>query len=70
MANYVKNTGLNWTFLHFGNQPSILEEYDIRAYPTYYLIGPDGKLLLSPAQSPGENFEQYLFEIMRSRGDI
>ena len=70
MAEYANKEKLPWTFLHFGNQPTILEEYDIRAYPTYFLIGPDGKLLISPAQSPGENFEQYLFQVMRSRGDI
>ncbi len=69
MAHYVNKNQLNWVFLHFGNQPEVLKQYDIRAYPTYYLIGPDGKLILSPANSPGENFEMELFKIMRSKGD-
>ena len=70
MANYVNKTKLNWLFLYYGNQPDILKTYDIRAFPTYYLIGPDGKLIMSPAPSPGENFELQLFNIMRARGDI
>jgi peroxiredoxin len=70
MANYVNKTKLNWLFLYYGNQPDILKTYDIRAFPTYYLIGPDGKLIMSPAPSPGENFELQLFNIMRSRGDV
>ena len=59
-----------WKFLHYDNQPEILKDYDIRAFPTYFLIGPDGKLIFSPALSPAENFEQKLFETMRGRGDL
>ncbi|MBN1790307.1 MAG: TlpA family protein disulfide reductase [Bacteroidales bacterium] len=59
-----------WKFLHFDNQPEILKEYDIRAFPTYFLIGPDGRLIFSPALSPAENFEQKLFDTMRGRGDL
>jgi len=47
-----------------------MKDYDIRAFPTYFLIGPDGNLINSPAPGPGENFENNLFKIMRSRGDI
>jgi peroxiredoxin len=60
----------NWVFLYYGHQPDIVKEYDIRAFPTYFLIGPDGKLIFSPAPSPAENFEAELFEAMRSRGDL
>lgn len=69
-VNFKALNGFNWTFLHYEGQPEILKDYDIRAFPTYFLVGPDGKLLLSPAPSPAENFEQRLFEIMRSRGDL
>jgi len=65
----VKNQ-YDWKFLHYDNQPEILKDYDIRAFPTYFLIGPDGNLIFSPALSPAENFETKLFETMRSRGDL
>jgi len=70
LARFRLNNDYNWTFLHYDNYPEVLKEYDIRAFPTYFLIGPDGKLILSPAPSPSENFEQRLFEIMRDRGDL
>jgi hypothetical protein len=70
MLPYARAANANWIFLHYGNQPEIIQKYDIRAYPVYYLIGPDGKLLLSPAKSPAEYFELDLFNIMHSRGDI
>lgn len=70
ISNLLKNTGYDWTFLHYGNKPEIIKDFDIRAYPTYFLIGPDKKLILSPSPSPREDFEIRLFKILRSRGDI
>jgi peroxiredoxin len=70
MVDFLKKSRLSWTFLHFGNQPEIIQQYDIRAYPTYFLIDPQGKLVMSPAASPGESFEMYLFQVMKQRGEI
>ena len=57
IRDLVESNNYPWTFLHFSNQPEVLEDYDIRSYPSYFLIGPEGKLILSPAPSPIENFE-------------
>jgi peroxiredoxin len=70
LRQFLSKNKYDWIFLHFDRQPDILKEYDIRAFPTYFLIGPDGKLISSPAASPAENFEQRFFEILRSRGDL
>ncbi|MDP4275468.1 MAG: TlpA disulfide reductase family protein [Bacteroidota bacterium] len=70
MRNYVKRKGYTWTFLYCGNQTSLLKEYNIRAFPTCYLINPDGKLSISPAPLPSENIELTIFSAMRSRGDL
>jgi peroxiredoxin len=68
VKNFIQKRGYNWTFLLYSNQPDILKDYDIRGFPVYYLIGPDGKLVLSPAPGPSENFESKLFNILKSRG--
>jgi peroxiredoxin len=70
LRQFLAKNNYNWVFLYFDNQPDILKEYDVRAFPTYFLIGPDGKLIFSPSVSPSENFEQKLFEVMKSRGDL
>lgn len=70
LENFITQTGYQWTFLHYGNKPDIIKDFDIRAYPTYFLIGPDRRLILSPAPSPRENFEVQFFNYLRSIGEI
>jgi peroxiredoxin len=61
IENFVKTEQINWTFLLCGNNKDIIKEYDVRTFPTYYLIDKNGKLLKSPAPSPGEDVYQ-IFE--------
>ncbi len=70
LRKFVSQTDYKWIFLNFGKHPEILKAYDIRGYPTYFLIDKEGKLLLSPAPSPFENIELKLFDIMRAKGEI
>ncbi len=60
---YVKNNKFSWHFLHFGQNAKVLNDYNIKALPTYYLINPDGNVVLSPAPSPEENFAPVFAEI-------
>ncbi|UCH15319.1 MAG: redoxin domain-containing protein, partial [Bacteroidales bacterium] len=69
-SNLLVSSKWNWKFLYHGNQPQIIKEYDIRAYPTYFLIGPDGKLIYSPSPSPTEDFESMLYKAMKDKGDL
>lgn len=57
MQELLTNNPYPWSFLHFSNEPQVIDDYDIQTYPSYFLIGPEGKLILSPAPSPAENFE-------------
>jgi len=70
IKSFLARSKYQWLFLHYGNQSTIIKDYDIRAFPTYYLIDPDGKLALSPSPSPTEDFEAHFFKVLRARGDI
>lgn len=70
MQEFLKIRPYAWPFLFYGDQPRILKEYDVRTFPTYYLIDRMGKLILSPAPSPSENFENSLFRIMRAKREL
>lgn len=68
MKDFVTRSGYNWIFLHFDHQPEIIREYDIRAFPTYFLIDREGFLVMSPATSPADEFEARLFKELRAKG--
>jgi peroxiredoxin len=68
--SFLERSNYKWIFLHYGNQSSVIKDYDVRAFPTYYLIDADGKLALSPSPGPGEDFEARLFKLLRARGDL
>lgn len=43
------------------NPEAVKKLWEIYAFPTYYLLNPQGKLVFSPAPSPTEQFERYFF---------
>lgn len=72
--NYLKqNPQLDWINLHYGMMPELKTLYRINAYPVYYLIGKDGKLMQSPAYTPSPagnavTIEHAFAEIFRKEG--
>ena len=44
----------------------IIFDYNISALPTYFLINPEGNMVLSPAPSPNDNFHQVFVEVFQS----
>lgn len=62
----IQTRDYKWKFLKLGDQSLVLEDYDIRAYPTYFLINPKGKLVLSPAPGPDKEFEKIFVGILKS----
>jgi peroxiredoxin len=70
MVRFMEKNRYDWTSLFYGNDENLLIDYNVRAYPTYYLLDPEGTLLRSPAALATEGFEQQLFGIMRARGDL
>ena len=64
---FISDNSLNWTFLFAEDNDKVLSDYKVKAYPTYYLIDPAGTLIMSPAPSPSENIEKYLFNIIENQ---
>jgi peroxiredoxin len=70
MQSFMLKNKYNWTALFYGNDDLLLQEYNVKAFPLCFLIDPEGLIVQSPATLPTEGFEQQLFKIMRSRGDL
>jgi hypothetical protein len=64
---YMAKQSCQWTFLQLENQTQLMKKYKVRTLPTYYLIDPYGKILLAPAPSPQENFENEFYRILNKR---
>jgi len=54
----------DWPFLNLNNDILLLEKYEIKTYPTYAIINPDGTIAMIPAPMPDESLELYLIRMM------
>ncbi len=65
LAKFVKANKYRWNFLYFGDNGNVIFDYDVKALPGYFLIDPEGKILLSPAPAPEENFGTLFYEAVK-----
>jgi hypothetical protein len=56
----------NWVGFFVETEAPIKEIYKVKTYPTTYLIGKDGRLLLSPAPNPIDGLDRQLGQILKS----
>ena len=70
MVDFMQKNNYGWTALFYGNSEQLLADYDVRAFPTSYLLDKEGRIVQSPAVLATEGLEEQLFRIMRSRGDL
>jgi len=79
MRDFRNISGYRWDFLHFGNQYEVMSDYDVRIFPTAFLIDPEGKMVLSPAPVPmpvfnptpqggANHLERTLWQELNSKG--
>lgn len=55
----------SWKFVPLSNQSNLLENYNLVAFPSYFLIDPQGNIVKAPAQGPRENIHLEFLRIMR-----
>ncbi len=65
---FVRGKGYTWPFLVCGTDCAVAARYEVRGFPTYYLIDPEGKILLAPAPAPTENFGKIFQDILKKAG--
>jgi peroxiredoxin len=70
VTSFMERNGYRFRALYCDADNEVLDDYRVKVFPMAYLVGRDGTLILSPAPLPSEGFEQQLFRIMRSRGEV
>ena len=68
MRSFREKNGYEWDFLHFANDPDVMKNYDVRIFPTCFLIDHDGNLTLSPAPAVNDQLEHSLMIELNRRG--
>jgi len=66
-SKYMSDKDYKWTMLDYSSQPEIIKEYKVKAFPTFFLIDPYGKIILAPALKPSENFENQFYGVLNKR---
>lgn len=65
VVKYASERDFDWPFLNLDHNILLLEAYNIRAYPSYVIINPDGTISMATAPMPDENLEIYLQRQMK-----
>jgi len=65
LEKFIRKNKYKWNFLYFGDNGNVIFDYDVIALPGYFLIDPEGNILLSPAPAPEENFGAKFYEIVK-----
>lgn len=63
MNNFMRKHKYNWTFLLCFEDDEVLKDYNIHAYPTYFIINPEGELLQLTAPGPANGFNDTYFKL-------
>lgn len=67
MRSLIRDKSYNWKFLYYAKDMELLKKYNVKVFPTYYLINPEGKLTMSPAFPPTEaSFEARYFDMLKA----
>ncbi len=70
VLSFSDQNSIPWKFWQAKENSQILEDYKVMAFPVFYLLDRDGKLIMSPAILPSDGFEQRLFSILKARKEI
>ncbi|NOU60465.1 peroxiredoxin family protein [Marinifilum caeruleilacunae] len=62
---FSKNNKYSWKFVSIADQHHLIHEYKVKAFPSYILIDPKGKIVKAAAQGPKENIHLEFIKIAR-----
>jgi hypothetical protein len=65
----MKSAGFSWILLDGSSQDMTEYLYNVKMYPTFTLVGPDGKIIISSCPYPSENLERTIVVKTVPRGN-
>lgn len=69
IKDFSKKNNYKWSGFVTNQQSAIIKDLNIKAYPAYYLIGPDGRIVSAPAKTLKEGFEEYFMRTFGKKAE-
>ncbi|MDA3911945.1 MAG: TlpA disulfide reductase family protein [Bacteroidales bacterium] len=63
--NQLKHLDIPFEIVFPDNPEQIKKQWNLKTFPTYFLLDTQGKFIFSPAPSPTEQFENYFFRYVK-----
>ncbi|MBP7464038.1 MAG: redoxin domain-containing protein [Bacteroidales bacterium] len=65
--SYFSRYDYPWDIIYTGGDQQVIDYYKIKTFPAYFLVGPSGILMMSPAPGPLEGFEKAFFGLIEEK---
>lgn len=59
VKEFISKNHMKWPVFYTDSQAALIKGLKIKAYPAYYLLGPDGKIIISNTKTLKEGFEEF-----------
>jgi hypothetical protein len=71
LINFCKqNPKYDWLFLYDHTKEQLLNDYEIKSNPAYFLISPEGTFVQVPAESPEGDIDVVFYDITKSKPKV
>ena len=67
LNEFTTQNDFNWQFLISENEKELFKNYQVSAFPGYYLLDPYGKITMAPSPGPDGNFDAIFARILTQR---
>jgi peroxiredoxin len=64
VVRFANERNFDWPILKLDNDILLLEKYNIRTYPSYVLLNPDGTIAMATAPMPDELLDLYMSKLV------
>ena len=59
VKEYVKKNNIKWPVFLTNKQSAVMKELRVKVFPSYYLLGSEGRILISNTKTLKERFEEF-----------
>jgi len=63
--NFLSSNKLDWQLFHTGDDVLVYERFNVKVFPEYVLLFPDGRIAMTPAPPVSQNLEYHISRLIK-----